>query len=687
VFSNSEAVPYTLTGTSGSAIESNLFIKAGTGTLVLAVDNLITSVSPINVIEGTLQLGNGGTTGTIGGDIINDASLVLNHGAGASVTVPGKISGLGSVTKIGAGTTILRGTSTYMGGTTVDGGVLDVAAAGAAGGGGITVASGTLRVSVANGTTAAQTITLGDASTGTATTVFELPVNTGATGDAVTLSTPLVVSSAAPDSKAILRYPGGTSGASMSYAGAITLQDRSLWIENTSDTNPITRLFNLTGQVSGTGDLCIDVPSPAARVRLSNTNNTFVGDVRLVRGMLQLGTGAGGVGNPIPDTANVIFSPGTRLGMGLSDTVGALVGGAADPGNALAAALINPNVSNAGTTTLTIGGGNQSGDFAGDITDEAGSHVMAIAKIGAGTQTLSGVSSIYTGSTTVSEGTLAVASVADNAGSIGKGSLILAGGTLSFTGSSQSSTARTLTVTAAGGTLDVAVATGELAFTGGGSVTGPLVKTGPGTASLAQPVTGSASVRVEGGTLVLDAACTYSGVTEIVSGGNLRLKGSLSGAVSVANSGVLSGTGVISGLATIANGGIIAPGNSPGRLTLAGGLSLTGTYLAEIATALSYDSLNITGNFAADGIIKVRLLDGFAPSENAMFDLADWTGTFSGAPVFDFSEAALTPGLSWDSSHFSSDGTLRVIPEPSIALLALGSGLIMLGRRRRGTVL
>lgn len=172
------------------------------------------------------------------------------------------------------------------------------------------------------------------------------------------------------------------------------------------------------------------------------------------------------------------------------------------------------------------------------------------------------------------------------------------------------------------------------------------------------------------------------GVTEIVSGGNLRLNGSLSGAVDVANGGTLSGTGVASGLATIANGGTISPGTSPGRLTLAGGLSLTGTYLAEIASALSSDSLNITGDFAAVGTIKIRLLDGFSPAESERYDLADWTGTFTGAPVFDFSEAALSPGLHWDTASFATDGAPRVIPEPSVALLAMLTGVGLACRRR-----
>ena len=75
---------------------------------------------------------------------------------------------------------------------------------------------------------------------------------------------------------------------------------------------------------------------------------------------------------------------------------------------------------------------------------------------------------------------------------------------------------------------------------------------------------------------------------------------------------------------------------------------------------------------------------GYSPVLNDAFNLADWTGAFSGVPSFDFSNAALSPGLTWDTSTFVSDGRLVVVavPEPAAALLG-GCGLMVLFRRRR----
>jgi hypothetical protein len=59
----------------------------------------------------------------------------------------------------------------------------------------------------------------------------------------------------------------------------------------------------------------------------------------------------------------------------------------------------------------------------------------------------------------------------------------------------------------------------------------------------------------------------------------------------------------------------------------------------------------------------------------------DWTGTFAGSPDFN-SLPALGGGLTWDTSTFTSDGVISIIPEPSSALLG-GLGLLALLRRRK----
>ena len=80
---------------------------------------------------GTLQLGNGGTAGSIVGDVTNDGALVFDRSDVQNFT--GVISGSGTVTQAGTGTTILTGANTYTGGTVISGGTLQLGNGGASG--------------------------------------------------------------------------------------------------------------------------------------------------------------------------------------------------------------------------------------------------------------------------------------------------------------------------------------------------------------------------------------------------------------------------------------------------------------------------------------------------------------------------------------------------------------------------
>jgi autotransporter-associated beta strand protein len=83
-------------------------------------------VTPWTIAAGTLQLGNGGTSGSIAGDVTNNGTLAFNRSD--SMTFGGVISGTGVVNQIGAGTTILTGANTYSGATTIDAGTLQAGA-------------------------------------------------------------------------------------------------------------------------------------------------------------------------------------------------------------------------------------------------------------------------------------------------------------------------------------------------------------------------------------------------------------------------------------------------------------------------------------------------------------------------------------------------------------------------------
>ncbi len=96
--------------------------QSGTGILILTGNNSYSGGTTIS--SGTLQVGNGGTTGAIVGDITNNAILIFNRSD--ELTYAGVISGTGTLTKSGAGNLILTGTNTYSGATTVSAGRLSV---------------------------------------------------------------------------------------------------------------------------------------------------------------------------------------------------------------------------------------------------------------------------------------------------------------------------------------------------------------------------------------------------------------------------------------------------------------------------------------------------------------------------------------------------------------------------------
>jgi len=117
--------------------------QIGTGTTILTADNSYTGGTTI--AAGTLQLGNGGTTGSIIGNVTDNGTLAFDHSN--RLTFAGVISGSGAVSQIGSGTTVLTADSPYTGGTNVSAGTLVVGdfvhpSAALSGGGPIVVGSG-----------------------------------------------------------------------------------------------------------------------------------------------------------------------------------------------------------------------------------------------------------------------------------------------------------------------------------------------------------------------------------------------------------------------------------------------------------------------------------------------------------------------------------------------------------------
>lgn len=126
------------TGLAGSVAAGNDIIqKVGTGTLTLTGTSTYTG--GVFVAQGTLQIGNGGTTGSLGTGIISDwASLVYNRSdtiieSNSIVNTFATATAPGSVSQNGAGTLVLTGANSYSGGTIINAGTIQVGNGGATG--------------------------------------------------------------------------------------------------------------------------------------------------------------------------------------------------------------------------------------------------------------------------------------------------------------------------------------------------------------------------------------------------------------------------------------------------------------------------------------------------------------------------------------------------------------------------
>jgi autotransporter-associated beta strand protein len=124
VFFRSDTLTY-----GGNITGTGAFGKSGAGTLILT--GSISQLGLVQVSQGTLQIGNGGTTGVVSTDIVDNAALAFDRSD--AITYGGVVSGTGSLSQIGGGTLTLTGANTYTGGTTISAGTLRIGDGGTTG--------------------------------------------------------------------------------------------------------------------------------------------------------------------------------------------------------------------------------------------------------------------------------------------------------------------------------------------------------------------------------------------------------------------------------------------------------------------------------------------------------------------------------------------------------------------------
>jgi fibronectin-binding autotransporter adhesin len=146
---------------------------------------------------------------------------------------------------------------------------------------------------------------------------------------------------------------------------------------------------------------------------------------------------------------------------------------------------------------------------------------------------------------------------------------------------------------------------------------------------------GSGLLKTGPGTLNLNTANTYTGLTDIIAGvlqvSNATGSATGPGNVRTATGATLSGTGRITG--AVQNDGSVAPGGVGGGVgASAGTLRLAGAYtqnaggslnveIGGIAAGSQYDRLAVTGAAALNGVVNVTLINGFQPAVGDTFDI------------------------------------------------------------------
>lgn len=662
-------------GGTGSTSTSTTSVTTGTGTLTLGgnVTYNATNNPAGSTISGNLALG--GSTRTFN---VGDSTT-----AATDLTVSAAISGSAGITKNGTGTVLLSGLNSYTGATTITAGTLVVGSNSALGTGTLTLNGGTL---AGDGTahTFSNALSFSAASTiaGNSDLTFTGGLTNNAGNATITIAT------------------GGTT-----TFGAVALANSAT---------------NRTLTVSTLGATVINgVISDGSTSKGSNLTKNGISTLTLSGANTYRGTTT--ISEGTLSAANIVVTGGTsNLGNATSAVVlgGTSTAGTLSYTGATATYTRGFTVSAGGgeldvtsnATTLTVSGGISAGGTftvggAGATTiSSVISSSGGVVKTGSGTLTVTG-NSTYTGTTTISSGTLSANKIVVSGGNSSLGNATSAvglgnstsTGTLSYTGATATYT-RGFTVSAGGGELDVTSnsttltvgtsnITGAGTFTIGGAgnvtvsstvaVTGGLAKKGSGTLTLGATNNLTGGTTLSAGTLTVNsgAALSASSSPLTVSGGTLNFNNTaqtvsaLNGTGGTINLGsghtlTISDSGADSFTGTLSGSGALAKSGS-GTLTLGASNNYTGgTTLSAGTLAVSANASLGTGTVTFGGG-TLKATSGFTSTHAATLNTGGGTFEVPGGQTLTWSGGI--GGASGNSLTKTGSGTLALTGTNSYA--------------------
>lgn len=662
-------------------------IKQGNNVLAFANDGNDFS-GPISIEAGTLSIGNGGSSGSLGnGSITNNGELLLNKSS-SGAALNGTISGSGSIRLTGGGGTLsLGGTNSYTGLTTVENGsqlnILNNSALGSTNTGTVVQSGGSARFTSAGNWTVAEPLEINGY--GISGTPGALYANT--TSNNVTWAGPITVGSPAQ-----IRVVN--TGVRMTLTGPVTANQQAL--EASANDSSCLLTFQNTLSLGDAATLTTDGSGMVALAGVTNfcggtiinggtleivtTNSPQIGDITVNSGALQIGSGA--ADGSLPTGQINLAGSGTKLTINSSDTFvlnHPLIGSGG-------LSLLNFGtliITNANTFSGNVTTGNGTPTYGGIIrlTDSQGlgtdsktiTLTHASLQLQGGLDIPSAISFLTSGGTLsvdITNNLIPIHSLSGNniiEGNIqlntGAGDTVIAadsGSTLTLNGLITGGTGRTLYLSGDG---DGVIA----GYMYDGDGVPNLTKQGSGIWTLNGEQDYSGKTTIQGGTLKLNSGygTGIPNTTVIQLSSNAVFDASAIGGFTLGSSQTLSGNGNIAG--DFAASGTVSPGPL-GTLNFSNNLTLSGSTIMELnRDGIQNADLIAAANLTFGGTLTVTNI-GASLQAGDTFHLFD--GSFSGSFSATNLPALSSTNLFWDISQFGSAGILIVgsytAPTPTI---------------------